>query len=205
MTAVIRHDALAQLIDSERLQLDSTRAPLMRLTLVRLDDERHHLIYTHHHLSARRLEQLAAVERSAAALRRARSAAADRAFRRLHRLAATAGSPRPTSCSGASNWQPSTTRPCWPRAWPMAPAKPVDGRVCRPSPDLRCRHQQALQRLCPSAESHPQHPGARRPGRCCCNATAASAASRSARRWRGARWTCRGPKASSACSSTPCR
>ncbi|MGH8387042.1 MAG: amino acid adenylation domain-containing protein [Pseudomonas sp.] len=42
--------ALAQLIDSERLQLDSTRAPLMRLTLVRLDDERQQLIYTHHHL-----------------------------------------------------------------------------------------------------------------------------------------------------------
>ncbi|VVP34366.1 amino acid adenylation domain-containing protein [Pseudomonas fluorescens] len=43
-------DALAQLIDSERLQLDSTQAPLMRLTLVRLDDERQQLIYTHHHL-----------------------------------------------------------------------------------------------------------------------------------------------------------
>ncbi|AWM93341.1 non-ribosomal peptide synthetase [Pseudomonas sp. 31-12] len=43
-------EALAQLIDSERLQLDSTRAPLMRLTLVRLDDERQQLIYTHHHL-----------------------------------------------------------------------------------------------------------------------------------------------------------
>ncbi|MFJ2689363.1 non-ribosomal peptide synthase/polyketide synthase [Pseudomonas sp. NPDC087336] len=43
-------DALAHLIDSERLQLDSTRAPLMRLTLVRLDDERQQLIYTHHHL-----------------------------------------------------------------------------------------------------------------------------------------------------------
>ncbi|WCM49879.1 non-ribosomal peptide synthase/polyketide synthase [Pseudomonas sp. WJP1] len=43
-------DALAQLIDSERLQLDPTRAPLMRLTLVRLDDERQQLIYTHHHL-----------------------------------------------------------------------------------------------------------------------------------------------------------
>ncbi|WP_137807928.1 non-ribosomal peptide synthase/polyketide synthase [Pseudomonas sp. G(2018)] len=42
--------ALVQLIDSERLQLDSTRAPLMRLTLVRLDDERQQLIYTHHHL-----------------------------------------------------------------------------------------------------------------------------------------------------------
>ncbi|KAB0483607.1 non-ribosomal peptide synthase domain TIGR01720/amino acid adenylation domain-containing protein [Pseudomonas reinekei] len=42
--------ALAQLIDSERLQLDSTQAPLMRLTLVRLDDERQQLIYTHHHL-----------------------------------------------------------------------------------------------------------------------------------------------------------
>ncbi|WP_095197365.1 non-ribosomal peptide synthase/polyketide synthase [Pseudomonas sp. Irchel 3A7] len=42
--------ALAQLIDSERLQLDSTRAPLMRLTLVRLDNERQQLIYTHHHL-----------------------------------------------------------------------------------------------------------------------------------------------------------
>ncbi|WP_130904172.1 non-ribosomal peptide synthetase [Pseudomonas sp. Sample_22] len=43
-------EALAQLIDSERLQLDSTQAPLMRLTLVRLDDERQQLIYTHHHL-----------------------------------------------------------------------------------------------------------------------------------------------------------
>ncbi|WP_223514289.1 non-ribosomal peptide synthase/polyketide synthase [Pseudomonas sp. GL-B-19] len=43
-------EALAKLIDSERLQLDSTRAPLMRLTLVRLDDERQQLIYTHHHL-----------------------------------------------------------------------------------------------------------------------------------------------------------
>jgi amino acid adenylation domain-containing protein/non-ribosomal peptide synthase protein (TIGR01720 family) len=43
-------EALAQLIDSERLQLDSTKAPLMRLTLVRLDDERQQLIYTHHHL-----------------------------------------------------------------------------------------------------------------------------------------------------------
>ncbi|MBH2032871.1 MAG: non-ribosomal peptide synthase/polyketide synthase [Pseudomonadales bacterium] len=43
-------EALALLIDSERLQLDSTRAPLMRLTLVRLDDERQQLIYTHHHL-----------------------------------------------------------------------------------------------------------------------------------------------------------
>ncbi|KEX92686.1 peptide synthase [Pseudomonas putida] len=43
-------DALAQLIDSERLQLDPTRAPLMRLTLVRLDDERQQLVYTHHHL-----------------------------------------------------------------------------------------------------------------------------------------------------------
>ncbi|MGZ7457996.1 non-ribosomal peptide synthase/polyketide synthase [Pseudomonas sp. Ma2-10] len=43
-------EALVQLIDSERLQLDSTRAPLMRLTLVRLDDERQQLIYTHHHL-----------------------------------------------------------------------------------------------------------------------------------------------------------
>jgi amino acid adenylation domain-containing protein/non-ribosomal peptide synthase protein (TIGR01720 family) len=43
-------EALAQLIDSERLQLDSTRAPLMHLTLVRLDDERQQLIYTHHHL-----------------------------------------------------------------------------------------------------------------------------------------------------------
>jgi amino acid adenylation domain-containing protein/non-ribosomal peptide synthase protein (TIGR01720 family) len=43
-------EALAQLIDSERLQLDSTRAPLMRLTLVRLDDERQQLVYTHHHL-----------------------------------------------------------------------------------------------------------------------------------------------------------
>ncbi|MCK8667156.1 non-ribosomal peptide synthase/polyketide synthase [Pseudomonas azerbaijanoccidens] len=43
-------DALAQLIDSERLHLDSTKAPLMRLTLVRLDDERQQLIYTHHHL-----------------------------------------------------------------------------------------------------------------------------------------------------------
>ncbi|MHC8306627.1 amino acid adenylation domain-containing protein [Pseudomonas sp. PB3P13] len=42
--------ALTQLIDSERLQLDPTRAPLMRLTLVRLDDERQQLIYTHHHL-----------------------------------------------------------------------------------------------------------------------------------------------------------
>ncbi|WP_371858287.1 amino acid adenylation domain-containing protein [Pseudomonas sp. ERMR1:02] len=42
--------ALAQLIDSERLQLDCTKAPLMRLTLVRLDDERQQLIYTHHHL-----------------------------------------------------------------------------------------------------------------------------------------------------------
>jgi amino acid adenylation domain-containing protein/non-ribosomal peptide synthase protein (TIGR01720 family) len=43
-------EALAQLIDSERLQLDSTRAPLMRLTLVRLDDTRQQLVYTHHHL-----------------------------------------------------------------------------------------------------------------------------------------------------------
>ena len=43
-------EALAQLIDSERLQLDPLRAPLMRLTLVRLDDERQQLIYTHHHL-----------------------------------------------------------------------------------------------------------------------------------------------------------
>ena len=43
-------DALIELIDNERLQLDSTRAPLMRLTLVRLDDERQQLIYTHHHL-----------------------------------------------------------------------------------------------------------------------------------------------------------
>ncbi|WP_433769747.1 non-ribosomal peptide synthase/polyketide synthase [Pseudomonas putida] len=42
--------ALAQLIDSERLQLDPSRAPLMRLTLVRLDEERQQLIYTHHHL-----------------------------------------------------------------------------------------------------------------------------------------------------------
>ncbi|MVV47311.1 amino acid adenylation domain-containing protein [Pseudomonas sp. PB120] len=42
--------ALAQLLDSERLQLDPARAPLMRLTLVRLDDERQQLIYTHHHL-----------------------------------------------------------------------------------------------------------------------------------------------------------
>ncbi|MDR7286094.1 amino acid adenylation domain-containing protein/non-ribosomal peptide synthase protein (TIGR01720 family) [Pseudomonas corrugata] len=43
-------EALAQLIDNERLQLDPLRAPLMRLTLVRLDDERQQLIYTHHHL-----------------------------------------------------------------------------------------------------------------------------------------------------------
>ncbi|MCA4965396.1 non-ribosomal peptide synthetase [Pseudomonas sp. Y24-6] len=43
-------EALAQLIDSERLQLDPTRAPLMRLTLVRLEGERQQLIYTHHHL-----------------------------------------------------------------------------------------------------------------------------------------------------------
>ncbi|VVP65084.1 Linear gramicidin synthase subunit B [Pseudomonas fluorescens] len=43
-------EALAQLIDRERLQLDPIRAPLMRLTLVRLDDERQQLIYTHHHL-----------------------------------------------------------------------------------------------------------------------------------------------------------
>ncbi|NUT79017.1 non-ribosomal peptide synthase/polyketide synthase [Pseudomonas sp. C1C7] len=42
--------ALAQLVDSERLQLDPGRAPLMRLALVRLDDERQQLIYTHHHL-----------------------------------------------------------------------------------------------------------------------------------------------------------
>ncbi|CRL51460.1 non-ribosomal peptide synthetase [Pseudomonas sp. URMO17WK12:I11] len=43
-------EALIQLIDNERLQLDPTRAPLMRLTLVRLDDDRQQLIYTHHHL-----------------------------------------------------------------------------------------------------------------------------------------------------------
>ncbi|WP_207849586.1 MULTISPECIES: non-ribosomal peptide synthetase [unclassified Pseudomonas] len=43
-------EALAQLIDSERRQLDPAQAPLMRLTLVRLDDERQQLIYTHHHL-----------------------------------------------------------------------------------------------------------------------------------------------------------
>ncbi|MGJ7517642.1 non-ribosomal peptide synthase/polyketide synthase [Pseudomonas baetica] len=45
-----QEQALAQLIESERLQLDPTRAPLMCLTLVRLDDDRQQLIYTHHHL-----------------------------------------------------------------------------------------------------------------------------------------------------------
>ncbi|MDR9754671.1 amino acid adenylation domain-containing protein [Pseudomonas sp. SZMC_28357] len=42
--------ALAPLLERERQQLDPAQAPLMRVCLVRLDDERQQLIYTHHHL-----------------------------------------------------------------------------------------------------------------------------------------------------------
>ena len=41
---------LALLARSERLQFDPARPPLLRLALVRLDDQRQQLIYTHHHL-----------------------------------------------------------------------------------------------------------------------------------------------------------
>ncbi|BAN48012.1 non-ribosomal peptide synthase/polyketide synthase [Metapseudomonas resinovorans] len=43
-------DALAALGEAERLGFDPARPPLLRLALVRLDDARWQLIYTHHHL-----------------------------------------------------------------------------------------------------------------------------------------------------------
>ncbi len=42
--------SLAALADAERLGFDPARPPLLRLALVRLDDQRQQLIYTHHHL-----------------------------------------------------------------------------------------------------------------------------------------------------------
>jgi len=43
--------ALDVLAEAERQQgFDLTRAPLLRLVLVRIDDNTHHLIYTHHHI-----------------------------------------------------------------------------------------------------------------------------------------------------------
>ena len=41
---------LALLARSERVQFDPAQPPLLRLALVRLDDQRQQLIYTHHHL-----------------------------------------------------------------------------------------------------------------------------------------------------------
>ncbi|WP_192560200.1 non-ribosomal peptide synthase/polyketide synthase [Pseudomonas allokribbensis] len=45
-----REDALQTLADAERQSLDLNASTLLRLVIVRIDDQRHHLIYTNHHI-----------------------------------------------------------------------------------------------------------------------------------------------------------